>query len=350
MGATADPDLQTSINGGHVENANGYDIIFTSDEAGTVLLDHQIEYYDGAAGEYVAWVRIPSLSHLTDTDFYMWYGNCAVSTDPSTTSVWNANYEAVYFLHDDFLDATSNNRDGTNSGSTDASPALIGDGQSFGVNDYVQIPTSSISLGQGTMSIWGYTSSFTGTEQYLFGHTSNPSGFVNRIQLYTDDGAGGLDLGFGNNHALEEGIVTLNTDEWFHIVLTWNGTTCSVYVNGTLEHTESYNGFTNLETYLDIGNDGRANGARNEGWDGDLDHARLSDQIFAVEWIQTEYNNQVESSTFLSVSSELTSQTYYSFASGAWDDNASWSLTPDGSSGALSAGIWPSRNDNITLS
>ena len=153
QGASADNDLRTSLNGGHVENTNGYDIIFTSDASGTMVLDHQIEFYDGTNGEYVAWVRIPTLSNLVDTDIYMYYGNCSISTDPSTTNTWNSDYDAVYFLHNDFNDYTSNGYNGTNTGSVDASPALMGDGQNFGVNDYVQIPSSSISLAQGTMSI-----------------------------------------------------------------------------------------------------------------------------------------------------------------------------------------------------
>jgi len=41
--------------------------------------------------------------------------------------------------------------------------------------------------------------------------------------------------------------------------------------------------------------------------------------------------------------------TYYSLASGAWDANTSWSLTSDGSSGAVAAGVWPSRNDNVVI-
>ncbi len=346
---SGDSDLRNTVNGGHVEHSSGYDIIFTADQAGTTVLDHQVESYDGSTGDFVAWVKIPSLSNAVDTDFYMFYGNCSVSASSSTTNVWNSNYDAVYFLHDDFQDSTANNNDGTNSGSTDLSPGLIADGQTFGVNDYIEIPSSSISTAQGTVSIWAYADAWSGTEQYMYGHTSNPNGFADRLQLYTDDGAGGLDLGFGSNHNLEQGLYTMSTGTWYYILLTWNGTSCSVYVNGNLEHSENYNNFSTLETYLDIGNDGRANGARNEGWDGDLDHARLSNEIFSADWIRTEYNNQVDTSSFLFVGNEFSGKTYYSLTSGAWDDNNSWSLTSDGSSGALGAGIWPSRNDNVVI-
>jgi len=279
----------------------------------------------------------------------MYYGKCGVSVNPSTTSVWNSDFDAVYRLHNDFNDATVNGRTGTNTGSTDLSPALIGDGQTFGMNDYVQVPSSSISIAKGTLSIWSYASSFSGT-QYLFGHTSTPTGFADRIQLYVDDGAGGLDLGFGNNHALEEGIATLAPNVWNYVLLTWNGTTCSVYVNGVLEHTEAYAGFSALQTYLDIGNDGRATGSRNEGWGGGLDHARLSNEIFSGNWIQTEYNNQQAGSTFYTVGAELSIvRTFYSRATGAWESNLSWSFASDGSSGAVPVGVLPRRADNVVI-
>jgi hypothetical protein len=41
--------------------------------------------------------------------------------------------------------------------------------------------------------------------------------------------------------------------------------------------------------------------------------------------------------------------TYYSFASGAWDANTSWSLSSDGSTGALPVGVWPRRADNVVI-
>ena len=41
--------------------------------------------------------------------------------------------------------------------------------------------------------------------------------------------------------------------------------------------------------------------------------------------------------------------TYYSRASGAWDSNTSWSLSADGSTGAVPAGVWPRRTDNVVI-
>src|SRR6266404_4967302 len=59
------PYLATVANGGHVQSTSGYDIIFTSDTAGLVRLDHEIESYDSVGGTAAFWVRIPTLSHAS---------------------------------------------------------------------------------------------------------------------------------------------------------------------------------------------------------------------------------------------------------------------------------------------
>src|ERR1051325_4558354 len=42
--------LATTTNGGNVQNANGYDVIFASDAAGTTKLNHEVETYTAANG------------------------------------------------------------------------------------------------------------------------------------------------------------------------------------------------------------------------------------------------------------------------------------------------------------
>src|SRR5208283_5187974 len=75
------PFLATTANpNGQVQNANGYDIIFTADYAGTTQLDHEIESYDPATGTINMWVRLPVLSHTCNTVIYVAYGNAAVTT------------------------------------------------------------------------------------------------------------------------------------------------------------------------------------------------------------------------------------------------------------------------------
>jgi len=64
--------LKTTGNGGEVTNANGYDIGFYSDSGLTTKLDWEVEKYVSTTGEIVAWVRIPTLSHTSDTVIYIY--------------------------------------------------------------------------------------------------------------------------------------------------------------------------------------------------------------------------------------------------------------------------------------
>ena len=60
--SVTDPALKTVANGGHVANANGYDIGFYADSGGTTKLKWEVEKYNGTTGNLIAWVKIPSVS------------------------------------------------------------------------------------------------------------------------------------------------------------------------------------------------------------------------------------------------------------------------------------------------
>src|SRR5579863_4651657 len=110
--------LATAANGGNVTNANGYDITFTSDAAGTSPLAFEQEFYSPSTGKVSYWVKVPMLSHTTDTVIYMFYGNPSVTTDQSNKmAVWDSNYAGVWHLPNGSTlsasDSTSNANNGT---------------------------------------------------------------------------------------------------------------------------------------------------------------------------------------------------------------------------------------------
>ena len=65
--SVTDPALARTTSGGHVRNANGYDIIFrgldtvTCGGPSVCTLSHQVEKYVPTTGEIVAWVNVPGL-------------------------------------------------------------------------------------------------------------------------------------------------------------------------------------------------------------------------------------------------------------------------------------------------
>ena len=76
--------------GGHVENANGHDIIFQALDDATCggaglapcSLDHEIERYNASTGELIAWVRLPSVNAQaarSDTVICLNYGNASIT-------------------------------------------------------------------------------------------------------------------------------------------------------------------------------------------------------------------------------------------------------------------------------
>lgn len=115
-----DADIATTSNGGLTTNVNGYDIAFTHSD-GSTQLDHELESYNASTGQILAWVRFPTLSGSTDTDFFIYFGNSSQTTDQSSATTWDNSYQAVLHM-DDVADATSKNNNGTNNGST---PLLV---------------------------------------------------------------------------------------------------------------------------------------------------------------------------------------------------------------------------------
>ena len=156
-----------------------------------------------------------------------------------------------------------------------------------GVDDAVEIPTANWNVNNGTVSLWAYTESFPAS-QYLFGHTTQPA-WANRIQLYTDDIEGYLDLGLGDSHSKHTNIQDLDTHTWYHITLTWDGTNYVVYVDGAAKATGTYAGLSTLETYADIGNNGNGSD-KTEAFNGIIDEVRAYNQALTADEVLSLFN------------------------------------------------------------
>ena len=83
-----------------------------------------------------------------------------------------------------------------------------------------------------------------------------------------------LDLGLGDSHARHQDIMSLTTETWYHVALTWDGGNYAVYVNGEEKANGNYTGLDTLNTVADIGNDGNTDG-RTEAFNGLLDDVRI---------------------------------------------------------------------------
>ena len=143
--------LATVANGGRVQNASGYDVIFASDSGCTTKLNHEVETYNAGTGAVNYWVKIPTVSHSSDTVIYMCYGNASITaSEENKNGVWDSNFKIVAHLGNGTTlsanDSTSNASHGTITGATAASGGIDGGASFNGSSNTISFPCSVLTV------------------------------------------------------------------------------------------------------------------------------------------------------------------------------------------------------------
>lgn len=316
---TTDPVFKSTANGGHVTSSSGYDIVFSTDPTGATKLDHEIETYDPASGKVTAWVRIPSLSHTTNTILYIFYGNSSITTSQANpTAVWDGNYKGVWHLPTVSGALNVNDSTGlntmTNYGATASSSGPIDGAAEFSSagSQYIDAGNAaSLQMATVTMEMWAETSNLNSV-QLLGGDAEGTNGYglvyhgyynPSYQNFYFAIEKGGVENDVGVPSIGGSNPITPNT--WYQIVGTYDGTTMNFYVNGLLVAT------TSAANALGI-TSGNFNIGRYPGYpgglyyvNGSIGEVRVSNVARSAEWIAAGYNNQSSPSTFYSVGLEL---------------------------------------------
>jgi hypothetical protein len=130
----------------------GGDIRFV-DADGETQLAHEIEAWN-PGGQSFIWVRVPKIDGGSKTDFiWLYHGNPAAAAGQDSLGVWHESYVAVWHLHKDFEDSTSNKQHAKNFGSTDAA-GVIAHGQAFsGQGQYIDT-NNTRDLSSFTLMVW----------------------------------------------------------------------------------------------------------------------------------------------------------------------------------------------------
>jgi hypothetical protein len=300
-------NLATVANGGHIASYNAgtndpQDLIFeglddtTCGGAGTspCKLSHEIELYNPATGQLIAWVKVPSINN--GTIIYMYYGNgCSVSTQ-NPSGVW-ADYRGVW--HSDepgtpLTDSTGNNNLNTNSTQI---AGQIGNAQSY--NGTTQLASKTA----GVVNIPANNANQTISVWFTIGAADNNvrSGvsFVNGTNSGVQFGQRNSTVCFwqwgGGVLAGTQGNPAVNT--YHYMVYTFDGTTHRPYFDGTALATATTPAAqTGTPTRIYFSTyDGT-----NERWNGRIDEVRISNIniVRSAGWIATEYRNQSAPGTF----------------------------------------------------
>jgi biopolymer transport protein ExbB len=317
-----DNNLRTTGNGGHVQSANGYDIIFTLPDCSTIL-PMQIEKYTASTGEYVAWVQLPSLVSGNNQIIYMFYGKTGVAIDPSSTTVWDGNYMGVYHFNNSVTDGTSNTRNLTdNSTANLTTGSKIGDcrrlanGPTFvpsASGRYLQLPDNIFnSVTDFTFEGWVYLDDVATNWERIFDFGRNTNFNMFLCPSIGGNGIKRFAITTGGNVAEQQVSSTTSTSTlaWHHFAVTIDATanTGVLYYDGAVNRTNT-GGITLDPSSLGTNNQnyfGRSQYAADEGLYGNFDEFRISSTTRSAGWIATSYNNQNSPATFYTVASEVT--------------------------------------------
>jgi hypothetical protein len=284
---------------------DGDDIMFYGEQGDQ--LNHEIEvydpYYNSTHAHLVAWIQV-DLTSFQDTLISMYFGNNSIQNQENPEGVWNTEYIAVWHLDefgngtiDEYSDSTSYNNDGQGGGGVPTQTPTpifgqIGGAQYFdGKDDLIHVP-SSISLSNPM------------TEITIEGWVYSTDGRLGGSIVFSNEG-----YGFDFHH--DEIWILLNgTDEmlwysgenslpgWHHYVFTYGANFNVLYIDGQFRAAHSNSGSIYGSEPLNIG----WNGFETPFTKGFIDEVRILNSSRLPEWIETEYNNQIDPTRFYSIS------------------------------------------------
>ncbi len=286
------------------------DVLFTASD-GTTKLSHEIEKFNPATGELVAWVKVPAVSSTTDTVIYMYYGNGTAGPQQDPSNVWDANFASVWHLSETVadegtataahLDSTSNGNDGTQNGN-DETAGIIGTAQDFDssgdrieADSFVNYPTIA---GAKTISLWVY---MTNVGSSL--HLSDLRAGSTQVRIGNSNGGTSLDVFKFTGTKLMPSTVFPSLNQWHLISYTFGlgGSPHRIYVDGGEQGSGTVandSGGASDSFLLNAS-------AADRHMTGIIDEVRISNIARSAAWIQTEWNNQVDPANFLTVCGEF---------------------------------------------
>ncbi|MHA2304107.1 MAG: DUF2341 domain-containing protein [Candidatus Hodarchaeales archaeon] len=300
-----DSDLRTDV------QADAADLMFT--DSSNTKLAHEIELFDqtgnGTHAHLIAWVNVPTLFNNTDTLVSMYYGNSAVNSQENSEGVWKE-YVGVWHLSEasgNAKDSTSFDTDGTATSMNYQQPGVVGYGMEW---------TSSSSLlnmgnpsdghldfgtGDFTLGIWVKVDQDIGWEWIV----SKGAQFSSDIGygLISDDTPVSNWRAITRDPTLVEASPSdFSLAEWNYIVCRLDRATDLLYIygNGTQDATGDASALGNIDNSKSL----RLPMSPSYYFDGWVDEFRLTNLSRSANWIQTEYINYHDPSSFYTVGSE----------------------------------------------
>ena len=263
----------------------------------------ETEKWDDVSEKAWLWVKVPSISNITDTALYLYYDkthadNTAYVGDTGSTAaqnVWDSSFKGVWHLSETsggvgaIKDSTSNNNVGTDNGNpTFNATGLIDSAISFdGLDDYINMSNSASLQFTSSLTIeaWINLESFgsgADVDVVLRKGEANP----NDYQLAIHDQKLALMIEENDDAGLESST-NLAATTWYHLTGTWNGSIRRVYLNGSEDGSGSKTGNITPDT-RDIYIGGRSGTDLSTGV---IDEVRASNVTRSAAWVKASYES-----------------------------------------------------------
>lgn len=301
-------ELKVTGSGGHVQNSSGFDIVYGDCSTASLYKFERVFWVgtNGANSEF--WIKVPTVSHTTNTNFCVFYGNAAITTDQQDApNTWDANFKLVAHTPDgttlSLADSTGVNTL-TNHSATATTGQIDGGMAVNGTTQYVDAGNNTALqiTGQITLESWVNVTTFPTSSNLSTMIDKGFNGSIEGYYLRLDaTGSTALEAGAynGSSHQASWTITGWSTGGWHQVVGVYNGTTWLVYFDGVQKATS-----TDATGALATGKDvllGAAdiNGTVSRFLAGSLDEMRVSNTGRPASYVTASFNNQSSPSTFL---------------------------------------------------
>ena len=255
------------------------------------------------------YVKVPSLTS-SSTIYFDYDGiraDYAVTDTYGRNAVWS-DYQAVHHLNDT-NDSTSNARNLTNNNSLSFASGKIGnagDGGTTNTNKYLSI-VNDLTVGSGsvTQSVWVKINTAPSSGGNQFFSDIGDAGTDVQYQLAYRNNAGTLEVFLNRlrQNVLNQTAsyaVDLGTTNWHKLEMTYNGSTATLYLNGTsvASVSASGNGASNVSDHFFLFAVQNGIGTVAFYCPALIDESRVTKLARSSDWISTEYQNQNDNGAF----------------------------------------------------
>lgn len=275
------------------------DLRFVSSD--NVLLSHELDTYTVNDKAWI-WVKIPSISNVVDTKFFMYYCSPSSESVEDKAGVWSNGFVGVWHMNDltdsSVMDSLLVNN-GTKTGSDEPLmvSSVVGSGQYFDGSSLIDCGNdSSLDLTSLTIQCWINTSDSGPWKGGLVSKSNEWDRSTASYILWRGADVDGMEFrGTGLDDTMGSlNIVSLfGLDSWINLVLTFNETDSvgNFYVDSVLNSSGTLWGVGALqknELPLYFG----ASNVVNIYLDGVMDEIRLSEVVRSPSWVKADYYSQ----------------------------------------------------------